>query len=142
MDALIEGIDSRLFDPDLFVATVSRVAEGEWLKLNRMGQSLATVIQVSPLHAAVIGSVVQKWLPTLDHHQTNSFVILEVLLEVQALTAVPLSPDARASLNMIKGGGEDSEGREAAIEARCGSPRLMQLWPLGRLPLRALGGPS
>lgn len=116
VDALIEGIDSRLFDPDLFVATVSRVAEGEWLKLNRMGQSLATVIQVSPLHAAVIGSVVQKWLPTLDHHQTNSFVILEVLLEVQALTAVPLSPDARASLNMIKGGGKTAKAAKLLLK--------------------------
>jgi hypothetical protein len=116
VDALIEGIDSRLFDPDLFVATVSRVAEGEWLKLNRMGQSLATVIQISPLHAAVVGEVVQKWLPVFDHHQTNAFAILEVLLEVQALTAVPLSPDARASLDTIKGSGKTAKTAQLLLK--------------------------
>src|SRR6185312_17527743 len=103
VDALIEGIDGRLFDPDLFATTVTRVAEGEWLKLNRMGESLMTTAQVSYLHAEVIGRAVQKWLPTFDHRQTGGFAILEVLLEVQAVTGEPLQAEAKAHVGTITG---------------------------------------
>jgi hypothetical protein len=103
VDALIEGIDSRLFDPDQFAATITRLAAGEWLKLNRLGESLMTAVRISPLHAAVVGEAVQKWLPGFDHRQTNGFAILHVLLEVQAVTGLPLAEAALAHLGTITG---------------------------------------
>ncbi len=103
VDALIEGMDGRLFDPDLFAATVTRVAAGEWLKLNRLGDSLMTAARVSHRHAEVVGNVVQKWLPAFDHRQTNAFAILEVLLEVQAVTGLALTAPAQTALGAITG---------------------------------------
>ncbi len=106
VDALIEGIDGRLFDPELFAGVAVRVAAGEWLKLNRMGDSLMTVVRVSSGHAAVIGRAVQAWLPDFDPTQTNGFALFEVLLEVQAVTGAALTPDARAALGRVAGSGK------------------------------------
>lgn len=54
VDALIEGINARLFDPALFAATIVQLARGEWVKSNRLGEALILVVPLSPLHAAVV----------------------------------------------------------------------------------------
>ncbi|MDB5674055.1 MAG: hypothetical protein JWM65_1037 [Sphingomonas bacterium] len=106
IDALIEGIDARLFDPELFASTIARLAEGEWIKFNRLGDALMPAIQVSSLHAAVISDALQHWLPKLDLQQKNAFRLLEVLVEAQALTGKPLGEDARNVLADISGSGK------------------------------------
>jgi hypothetical protein len=106
IDALIEGIDARLFDPELFASTIARLAEGEWIKFNRLGDALMPVLQVSQLHAAIVSEAVQLWLPKLDLRLKNAFRLLEVLVEAQALTGIPLGQDARDALVIVKSGGK------------------------------------
>jgi hypothetical protein len=106
VDALIEGIEGRLFDPAIFGSVMQRIAEGEWVKFNRLGDALMAVIQVSPLHAGVVSDALQKCLPGIDLSQKNVFRVLEVLVEAQALTGRPLGAEARETLRGIGGSGK------------------------------------
>lgn len=106
IDALIEGIDARLFDPELFASTIAQLAAGEWVKFNRLGNALMPVVEVSPLHAAVVSKALQRWLPMLDLRQKNAFRLLEVLVEAQALSDRPLGEDTRNVLATVTGGGK------------------------------------
>lgn len=105
VDALIEGIETRLFDPALFAATLAGLAEGEWVKLNRLGDALVQVIPTSPTHASVISAALQLWLPRLDFQQNNAFRLLEVLLEAKALNGQPLGQAAQDTLAQVTGSG-------------------------------------
>jgi hypothetical protein len=109
IDALIEGIEGKMFDPSLFASVIARLAEGEWVKFNRLGDALMPALQVSGLHAAVVSQALQLWLPLLDLQQKNAFRLLEVLVEAQALTQRPLSADARDALARIAGGGKSAK---------------------------------
>ncbi len=117
VDALIEGIEARLFDPDLFASTIARLAEGEWIKPNRLGDSLMSVIQVSGLHAAVVSDALQKWLPQLDLSQKNAFRLLEVLVEARALTGRPLGEEARDALRGVEGSGKAAKIARQLLDA-------------------------
>lgn len=103
IDALIEGIDARLFDPDVFAATIARLAEGAWIKYNRLGDALMPVVHVSPLHAHAVSEALQRWLPNLELTQKNAFRLLEVLVEAQALTNEPIKADIRTLLKGLTG---------------------------------------
>jgi hypothetical protein len=103
IDALIEGVDARLFDPGLFASTLARLAEGNWIKLNRVADALKAVAQVSTLHAAIMGEAVQQWVPQIDLQQKNAFQILEVLVETQSVTERPLRETARVALGNLAG---------------------------------------
>lgn len=104
VDALIEGIDARLFDPALFAATLVRLAEGEWVKFNRLGEALMLVVPVSRLHATVVGDALQHYLPKADLRQKNLFHLLEVIVEAQASTGQKLTDAVRAALATLDGG--------------------------------------
>ena len=103
VDALIEGIEARLFDPVMFADVVARVAAGEWLKFNRLGENLKLVVQVSPVHASAIGTALQNWLPQFDLGQRNAFHVLEALVEAQAIAPQPLLQEARTALGQLSG---------------------------------------
>ena len=117
IDALIEGIDGRRFNPTVFAGVMTRLVAGEWLKLNRVADSLMSAVQVSRLHAAVVSEAVQKWLPTFDHRQTNASRILEALLEAQAVTGRPLGGGVREALAAIGGGGKATKVAKQLLKA-------------------------
>ena len=106
VDALIEGIEGRLFDPGKFAATMTGLAKGEWLKFNRLGDGLALAVTVSPGHATVVAEALQRWLPTLDLQQNGAFRMLEVLAEAQAITRAAVDAEAKAALRRLTGGGK------------------------------------
>jgi hypothetical protein len=106
VDALIEGVDGRLFDPEIFAATMAKLAEGKWVKFNRLGDALMQVVQISDLHAYIIGDAIQKWIPAMDFTQKNTFQLLEVLVEAQAVAGTNVAPAARDALRSIHGSGK------------------------------------
>ena len=106
VDALIEGIGERRFDPERFASVMARLVEGEWIKLGRLGDALMQAVPVSDLHATVIGDALLQWLPRLDFKQKNSFRLLEVLVETQAIAGRPLDEPARAALMSCTGSGK------------------------------------
>ena len=106
VDALIEGIDSHLFNPALYAAIMHRLSAGEWIKYNRLAENILPVIQISPQHAFVISEALQAWIPHFDFTQRNSFHLLALLTEAQAITGQPLSAPTKAALQAIKAGGK------------------------------------
>jgi hypothetical protein len=103
IDALIEGVESRLFAPDTFADVLVRLCEGEWVKYNRLAENLLKVAKVSELHACAIDAALQAWLPHFDLDQRNAHYLLQVLVETQAISGVPISPPTRKALASLKG---------------------------------------
>lgn len=106
IDVMIEGIDNRTFDPEQFGQVMTKLAAGDWLKLNRVGASLTQVAQASPLHANVTSQALQAWLPECDLSQRNGFHLLECLREANATSRAALSPAMRANLETLSGKGK------------------------------------
>jgi len=103
IDALIEGIENRIFDPVIFAIVMTRLCEGEWVKYNRLGENLLQVAQVSPAHARAIDAALQAWLPDFDLTQRNGHHVLQVLVETQAISGAPISPSTRTVLTSLTG---------------------------------------
>jgi len=103
---LIEGIDGRLFDPRAFAEVMTRLCEGQWIKFNRLGESLLQVVDLSPLHTQAVSEALQAWLPHLDLQQRGAFHILEVLVETRAILNRPLSEPVQAALRCVNGSGK------------------------------------
>ena len=103
IDALIFGIENGLVDIEIFANTLTRLCAGEWVKLNRLGDNLMQVSQISRLHAYAISECIQLWLPRIDYKQRNIFKILEVLLESQSAVRLPLNDFTKQSLQIFKG---------------------------------------
>jgi len=117
VDALIEGIDGRLFDPALFARTLARLCQGEWVKFNRVGDGLMQVVQVSNLHAAIVSETLQACIPHLDLQQKNAFRLLEVLVEAQAVVDLPLEGATRDALRNLKGSGKAAKLAKQLLSA-------------------------
>lgn len=105
-DAMIWGIENGAVDIRLLAETLVRISAGGWMKLNRLGDNLFQVSQVSALHASVVGEVIQLWLPKVDPKQQNFFRMLEVLRETQSVTGQPIQPEALEALSRLEGGGK------------------------------------
>jgi hypothetical protein len=103
IDGIVEGIESGQFDPKLFAAILVKLSEGEWIKLNRLGDNLMQVVQTSPLHAWVISESIQLWLSKTNLKQRNLFRMLEVLLEALSTLGYALNDEARTALKALKG---------------------------------------
>lgn len=102
-DALIEGIEGRLFDPDIFASVMYRLCLGEWVKYNRLAENLLKISKVSQLHACAIDAALQAWLPRFDLAQRNAHYVLQVLVETQAISGAPLLASTRNALVSLKG---------------------------------------
>jgi hypothetical protein len=109
VDALVEGIDGRVFDPRAFVEIMTRLCEGQWVKLSRLSAGLLQVAQVSALHAGVVSEALQVWLPLLDLKQRGVLHVLEVLVEIQAIAQRPLAEPAQAALRSVRGSGKTAK---------------------------------
>lgn len=103
IDALIEGIENRIFDPAVFAMVMTRLCEGEWVKYNRLSENLLHVAQVSPVHARAIDAALQAWLPDFDLAQRNGHHVLQLLVETQAMSGAPVSPSTRTALTSLTG---------------------------------------
>jgi hypothetical protein len=106
IDALIEGIEWRLFDPEIFASTIIGLVEGGWIKFSRLADALMPVIQVSQFHALAVSEGLQQTVTKIDLQRKNAFRLLEVLVEAQAMTGKPLSYATRQMLAGMRGSGK------------------------------------
>ncbi len=118
IDALIDGVDRRVFDPEQFGTVMSKLAAGEWIKLNRLGASLTQCLQASPLHAVAISDAMQRWLPNFDLNQRNSHHILEAFVEAQAVARLPLSEAMVARLEQVSGKGKAAKLAKQLLQSQ------------------------
>ena len=103
IDALIAGIENGCLDIDRLSETLVKLSDGGWLKLNRLGDNLLQVSQVSLLHAWVISEVIQHWLHRVNIKQRYLFRMLEVLKETQFAISQPLSLNTNEKLKQFSG---------------------------------------
>ncbi len=103
IDALIAGVENGCTDIELLSETLVRLSNGEWLKLNRLGDNLLQVSQVSLLHAWVISELIQRWLLGVDIKQRYLFRMLEVLREAQFTIRLPLHLKTNEILKKFSG---------------------------------------
>jgi hypothetical protein len=109
VDALTEGVEDRVFDPRAFANVMTRLCEGQWVKLNRLAAALLQVAQASAWHAKVVSEALQTWLPHLDFEARGAFHVLEVLVETQAITQQPLAEPAQSTLRTVQGSGRTAK---------------------------------
>ncbi len=103
VDALIAGIENGCADHGILTDTLVRLTHGGWLKLNRLGDNLLQISQVSLLHAWFVSRIIQHWLPSVELKQHNMFRMLEVLLETQSVIKQPLLPESIKTLKDYAG---------------------------------------
>jgi Family of unknown function (DUF6493) len=103
VDALIEAIDGKRFDIDIFTKTIADLCKGEWVKYNRLADSLTPVLQASLHHALVVYYVLQKLIPYIDLQQKSAFRLLEVFTEAKATAGQPLEGATKLALEGLRG---------------------------------------
>lgn len=117
LDAMIEGIDRRVFDPDQFGEVMGKLLAGGWVKLNRLGAVLTQVARTSPDHALAVGLGLQDALSEFDLSQRNSHHLLEALVEVQAVVPRPLTDSVTKRLEAVQGKGKAAKLAKQLLKA-------------------------
>lgn len=128
IDALIAGIENGCVDISLLSETLVKLSDGEWLKLNRLGDNLLQVSQVSILHSWVVSDVIQKWLLKVDIKQRYLFRMLEVLREAQFTVRQPLNLKTMEKLKEFKGSAKAAKvARELLKEIPVDNSSVLQV---------------
>ncbi len=117
LDAMIEGIDRQVFDPEQFGEVMGKLLAGGWVKLNRLGAILTQVTRTSPGHALAVGQGLQVALPEFDLNQRNSHHVLEALVETQAIAPLPLADAVAARLESVEGKGKAAKLARQLLKA-------------------------
>lgn len=116
IDALIEGIESGQFDPDVLGAALAKFAQGGWMKPGRIGLALQRAARVSPLHAWAVGEAIQCGLSGLDLRAPNMFALVELLLECQLTVRQPVTAAAAVVLKEARGDGKMAKAARRLLE--------------------------
>lgn len=103
IDAFIEGVENCSLDVETIAKILVQLSESGWLKLNRLGENLLQISQVSPVHSWVTREVLSIWLSHANPKQNNFFKMLEVFLEVHIENGAPLLCEVQEALSNIKG---------------------------------------
>lgn len=100
IDALIEALNDGRAHHGPFATVLVRLYEADWIKPNRLAESLSEVARVGALHrravAEVLGKLLERPLPKGGHH------LLQLMLEVSDGVSV----EARSRLGEFSGGGK------------------------------------
>ncbi len=108
-DALIEAIQDGRARPEPLARVLSRIAAGDWLKPNRLAETLQEVSRVSALHQLVVAQVLQRYLASLRVLPRNAHHVLELLLGLLSELQRPMDSPTPAVLGSIKGTGKTAK---------------------------------
>lgn len=127
-DALIEGIADGRAHPEPTADVICKILEGEWVKLNRLAESLQEVARVSPLHAWTTAKVLTRTVATFVPMPRNAHHILELLLQLLVDLGLELDESAHAPLTTIKGSSKTAKAAKAllALKSVENSARMQQ----------------
>jgi hypothetical protein len=89
---------------------------GQWIKLNRVADSLSEVARVSPLHAWFIAETLQRVLAGLEEHPRDAHFVLAVLRELLVELGVSVEPETRRCLEQIHGSGKAAKTATAILK--------------------------
>lgn len=103
IDAVVEGIEDGRADISLLSDILVKLADGGWLKLNRLADNLLHIARTSAIHAWAVSHLIQGWLLHVSLTQHNLFKMLETLLEVQFIIKQPLDNKTGEILSSLTG---------------------------------------
>ena len=123
IDAWAELITDGRGDIVLLSDTLIRIAEGGWLQLNRVADSLREVSRISPLHAWTAAEILQDLLGSMSELPRDAHHILQLLRELLVGLGLDLREELRKLLTATKGGGKTGKlTRDLAKLARTEHP--------------------
>jgi hypothetical protein len=108
-DALIEGIEDGRAHPAPIAQVIDGLAQNNWLKLNRLAESLSEVARVSPLHQLVIAEVLESFVATRDEFPRSIHHLLELLNELLVALDRSVRSPLRERLERVKGASKSAK---------------------------------
>lgn len=106
IDAWAELITDGRNDIVLLSDTLIHIAEGGWLQLNRVADSLREISRISPLHAWTAAEILQDLLGSMSELPRDAHHILQLLRELLVGLGLDLREGLRTLLTRTKGGGK------------------------------------
>ncbi|MBX2822659.1 MAG: hypothetical protein KTR29_23380 [Rhodothermaceae bacterium] len=109
IEALIEAISDGRAHPEPLVKVLLKLAEGGWIKLNRLASALEQVAAVSPLHQYVICTILDQYIAGLPDLPKNAYHILQLQFELHTTLRIPAPPETKIKLKELKGKGKAAQ---------------------------------
>ena len=109
IEALIEGIFDARAHPDPLANVLLQLAEGTWIKLNRLTAALEQVAAISELHQYVICSILDQFAAGLPELPKNAHHVLQLLLELHTGLSLPVPESTKEALQNVKGKGKAAQ---------------------------------
>lgn len=124
IDALIEAIADGRATAESLGAALSSLAVPNWLKLNRLADSMAEVARISPLHARTVLGTVETLVVAWEEIPRDAHHALALVNELMAETRAGVSDAMVARLSDIKGSSKTAKLAKSiiAFEAEESSP--------------------
>ena len=128
MDVLIEAIDDGRAHPHLMGEILALIFASGWMRLNRLAESLSEVARLSPLHAWFAASVLESLVASYEELPRDAHHVLSLLLELLTDLGMALNPDARQTLDGIRGSSKAAKAARGllALEINEAAPAMKQ----------------
>jgi len=109
IEAFIEAISDGRAHPEPMAEVLIKLAEGGWIKLNRLASSLEQVAAVSELHQYVICNILDRYVAGIPELPKNAYHILQLQFELHAALRIPTPSETQLKLKEIKGKGKAAQ---------------------------------
>lgn len=104
IEVWIAMIETDRIDGATLAMAIGEVSQGGWVKLNRIGEVLADVAAVSPLHAWVVGEVLDAYLASFESFPRGIAPLLDLLDECNERLGRTVSEPLGGALQQVKSG--------------------------------------
>lgn len=109
IDALTEAIQDGRAHCNALADVLVRLAEGGWLKLNRLADALGEVARLSAMHGHVVACVLERWLAARARLPRDTHHVLTLLVDLLSRFGLGLGEEARGALEGLKGSGKTAK---------------------------------
>ena len=109
IDAMIEGVEDGRGHPDELAAVLVKVAEGGWIKLNRLAGSLRQVASVSDVHRYVVARILDRFIADVETLPGRPHPVLALMVELFATLSLAPSAEAIVRLKTITGASKSAK---------------------------------
>ncbi|MCA9027747.1 MAG: hypothetical protein KDA86_21235 [Planctomycetaceae bacterium] len=106
IDVLIDGITDGRADGGCLGETLTHLAGGGWMKLNRLAEALREVTRTSVLAERVVGEILDQLIASWESLPRDGHHVLSLQVELLASLEHELSPKAREVLSSVQGSGK------------------------------------
>ena len=102
-EAMIEAITDGRAHPTPLAKVLTQLAEGKWIKLNRLAKALRQVAEISSLHAYVLCTILDSFIAHFNTMPKNVHHILQLMLELHSSLKLSLPKQAAERLKLLSG---------------------------------------